>query len=308
MSLVVIDPGIQCTVQAAPRVGFRQAGVPFSGPADPLSMALANRLVGKPAKAASLEITFGPAVFRFDAPVQFAVVGAAAQLSLSGSACPMHTVIAAKSGDTLEISAAQTGARLYLALSGQLQAADFLGSGSTYLPAALGGFEGRALRKGDRLTFTEAAPVAAFETLEPLRLPPTSSYALRAVRGPDFDGGEALFASSVYRVTPRSSRMGAEIEGAFPQNAGGSLLPSSAVFPGALQVTPQGRGFLLLSDGQTTGGYPHVLQVIRADRHLLGQLRPGNSVRFLLKTQPEAEAALRAKQALLSTWMPGFRL
>jgi len=308
VSLVVIDPGIQCTVQAAPRASFRQAGVSYSGPADSLSMALANRLMGKVAEAASLEITFGPAAFRFEAPVQFAVTGAAAELRLGGAACPMHTALAAKPGDTLEIGAAQAGARLYLALSGQIEAGDFLGSGSTYLPAALGGFEGRALRKGDRLTFTEAAPVAAIETPEPLRLPPTSSYAVRAVRGPDFDGGEALFASSVYRVTPRSSRMGAEIAGAFPQNAGAGVLPSSAVFPGALQVTPQGRGFLLLPDGQTTGGYPHVLQVIRADRHLLGQLRPGNSVRFLLKTQPEAEVALRAKQALLSAWMPGFRL
>ena len=86
------------------------------------------------------------------------------------------------------------------------------------------------------------------------------------------------------------------------------MKPSSAVFPGALQVTPQGRGFLLLPDGQTTGGYPHVLQVIRADRHLLGQLRPGDSLRFLMRTQGQAEAALHAKQALLESWVPDFRL
>ncbi|HAY05771.1 MAG TPA: hypothetical protein DCY26_03860, partial [Hyphomonas sp.] len=80
------------------------------------------------------------------------------------------------------------------------------------------------------------------------------------------------------------------------------------VLPGALQVTPSGRGFLLLADGQTTGGYPHILQVIRADRHLLGQLRPKDRIQFLLRSQTESEAALLAKQKLLETWLPGFRL
>jgi allophanate hydrolase subunit 2 len=102
--------------------------------------------------------------------------------------------------------------------------------------------------------------------------------------------------------------MGVEIDGPFSALGAAGLRPSSAVFPGALQVTPQGRGFLLLPDGQTTGGYPHVLQVIRADRHLLGQLRPGDSIRFLLRTQAQAEEALRAKQALLKAWLADFCL
>ena len=136
----------------------------------------------------------------------------------------------------------------------------------------------------------------------------TASYALRVVAGPDWTGGDAILAGSVYRVTPRLSRMGIEIDGAFPAVSDAALKPSSAVFPGALQVTPQGRGFLLLPDGQTTGGYPHVLQVIRADRHLLGQLRPGDSLRFVMRTQGQAEAALHAKQALLESWVPDFRL
>ncbi|MDP1555742.1 MAG: biotin-dependent carboxyltransferase family protein [Hyphomonas sp.] len=308
MSLVVLDPGIQSTVQAAPRLRFRQAGVPSSGPADPVSMALADRLVGKPADAACLEITYGPAAFRFEAPVQIALTGAVGRIHLGGAECPMHATLDAKAGDTLQIAAAGTGARIYLAVSGVLHADAFLGSGSTYLPAGLGGHEGRALRKGDRLIVTPAAPVPAIETPEQIRLPPAASYALRAVPGPDFSGAADIFATSVYRVSQRSSRMGAEIEGTFPPHERAGLLPSSAVFPGALQVTPQGRGFLLLADGQTTGGYPHVLQVIRADRHLLGQLRPGDSIRFLLRTQLEAEAALRAKQALLQAWMPDFRL
>lgn len=307
MSFLIIDPGVQCTVQAGARAGYRHAGVPYSGPADPLSMAIANRLAGKSADAPGLEVSYGPAFFRFEAPMQFAVTGAPVNLRLRGHACEMHTTLAAESGDLLEFGAADAGARVYLAVSGDIEAARFLGSRSTYLPAAFGGYEGRALAKRDRLVIRNVRRAPAARTPDTLRLPLSHSFALRAVPGPDISSAEE-FRTSVYHLTHRLSRMGAELEGVFPPATNAGLKPSSAVLPGALQVTPQGRGFLLLPDGQTTGGYPHLLQVIRADRHLLGQLRPGDSLRFLLRTQAEAEAALKAKQALIAAWLPDFRL
>ncbi len=308
MSILVVNPGVQCTVQAAPRRGFRHAGVPFSGAADPVSMALANRLVAQPVEEPCLEISYGPAAFAFEAPLQIALTGAPALVQLNGVPCEVHTVIDVSPGDKLELGAAIAGARIYLAVAGRLQADTFLRSASTYLPAGFGGHGGRALVKGDRIAVEDIAVVPAASTPETLRLPITASYALRAVAGPDLEAEPAALQSSVYRVSNRLSRMGAEIEGDFPPLGNAGLKPSSAVFPGALQVTPQGRGFLLLPDGQTTGGYPHLLQVIRADRHLLGQLRPGDSVRFLLRTQAQAEDALKSKQALLASWMPDFRL
>jgi biotin-dependent carboxylase-like uncharacterized protein len=304
VTLRVLEPGVQCTVQAAPREGTRHAGVPASGPADSVSMALANRLVGNPSGAACLEIAFGPMSFRAVEALQVAVTGAIADLQAGGRALPMHATLDVAAGDALEIGPA----RFYLAVSGHLPAEEFLGSVSTYLPARFGGHEGRALQKGDVLQVGAASPVPHLTTPEALKLPPAAAYALRVVAGPDMPDSGDTFASAVFHVTPRLSRMGVEIEGDFPSLGAASLRPSSAVLPGALQVTPQGRGFLLLPDGQTTGGYPHVLQVIRADRHLLGQLRPGDSVRFLLRTQAQAEEALHAKQALLQAWLPDFRL
>lgn len=305
--MLIIDPGVQCTVQASVRSGYRHAGVPYSGPADPLSMALANRLAGQAADAPCIEIAYGPVFFRFEAPMQFALAGAPVEVRLKGEVREMHTTLTAASGDLLELGAASAGARIYLAVSGDLESDRFLGSRSTYMPASFGGYEGRALAKRDRLSICNVRAIPELRTPEALRLPYSHAYALRAVAGPDF-AGPASALSSVYHVSHRLSRMGAELEGPFPPLAGSGSKPSSAVFPGALQVTPQGRGFLLLPDGQTTGGYPHLLQVIRADRHLLGQLRPGDSVRFLLRTQAEAEAALRAKQALIAAWVPDFRL
>jgi allophanate hydrolase subunit 2 len=85
-------------------------------------------------------------------------------------------------------------------------------------------------------------------------------------------------------------------------------LPSAGVFPGALQLPPRGRGFLLLPDCQTTGGYPHILQVNRSDRHLLGQLRPGDSLIFLQRTPEQAAEDLASKQELLGSWLTDFQL
>jgi biotin-dependent carboxylase-like uncharacterized protein len=307
VTLTVIDPGVQATVQAGARTGFRHAGVPFSGPADAVSMALANRLVGQSPEAPSIEIAYGPAAFRFEVDVQIAVAGAPALVRIAGTEAAQHRTLKVRAGELVEIGAATAGARIYLSVNGRLECETFLGSSSTYLPAALGGHRGRALRKGDQLELSPLPDVSPLETSESLRLPVSRSFALRAVAGPDWVAGSAV-SESPFHATARLSRMGIELEGSFPGFDGGASRPSSAVFPGALQVTPQGRGFLLLADGQTTGGYPHLLQVIRADRHLMGQIRPKDQIRFLMRSQELAETALRQKQALLQAWMPEFRL
>jgi len=307
VTLTVIDPGVQATVQAAARAGFRHAGVPASGPADAVSMALANRLVGQPPEAPSIEIAYGPAAFRFEADAQIAIAGALAPVRVSGTQARQHQTLNVRAGEIVEIGAATSGARIYLSVNGGLACDTFLGSSSTYLPAGFGGHHGRALRRGDALGLIPFPDVPPLATPESLRLPVSRSFALRAVPGPDWPE-RGVLPDTPFQATARLSRMGIELEGGFPVFDGGASRPSAAVFPGALQVTPQGRGFLLLADGQTTGGYPHLLQVIRADRHLMGQIRPMDQIRFLLRSQEAAETALRQKQALLQAWMPEFRL
>jgi len=307
VTLTVIEAGVQSTVQAGARNGYRHAGVPASGPADALSMALANRLVGQSPEAPSIEIAYGPASFRFGLDVQIAVTGAPASIRIAGAKAEAHHTLKVQAGEAVEIGASTAGARIYLSVNGQLESDTFLGSASTYLPAAFGGHQGRALRKGDQIGLHPLPDVPVAATPEALRLPISRSFALRAVAGPDGPERDHL-SDSPFHATARLSRMGIELEGALPPFEAGASRPSAAVFPGALQVTPQGRGFLLLADGQTTGGYPHLLQVIRADRHLMGQIRPLDQVRFLMRSQNAAETALRQKQALLQAWMPEFRL
>ncbi|KJS36367.1 MAG: hypothetical protein VR74_12735 [Hyphomonas sp. BRH_c22] len=308
MSLTILQPGVQMTLQGAPRVGHRHLGVPASGPADHLSMALANRLVGNASTATAIEVTFGGAAISFDKSVSFAITGAQSDLILAGRPVASHMTHFAQAGDTLRIEPARKGCRVYIAIAAALEAADFLGSTSTYLPAALGGRAGRALKPDDTVGFGGGRNVSGLATPRDLQPVCSNSYTLRAVEGPDYPAGAQGLWDSSFNVTQRASRMGIELEGDFPRSAECASRPSSAIFPGALQLPPGGRGFLLLADAQTTGGYPHILQVVRADRHLLGQVRPGDRIRFLHRTRQQATDALRAKQALLSSWLPDFFL
>jgi biotin-dependent carboxylase-like uncharacterized protein len=307
VNIVVVAPGPQATLQGAPRRGLRHFGMPYAGAADPVSLAIANRLAGQGPEATAIEISYGPAAFRFDADIQVGLAGADAEVRLDGNLQSHGQTLSIDAGATLEVSAFRAGSRLYLAVSGNLAAQVAFGSPSTYLPASLGGHAGRSLRAGDVIAVTDIAFVPILRMPADLNFGASRSYALRAVPGPDWRDGQQVQLGT-YTVTQRISRMGAEIEGLLPSLSTQKVRPSSAVMPGALQVTPGGRGFLLMADGQTTGGYSHLLQVIRADRHLLGQLRPSDRVQFLLRSQTEAEAALKAKQKLLEAWLPGFRL
>jgi allophanate hydrolase len=154
----VLKPGLQTTVQAGPRRGQRHLGVPASGAADPLALALANRLVGNALLAPALETTLTGVKLRFEGSAFVAVTGARAAVRLNGERVKRHTTLAIAGGDELEVGSAKQGARNYVAIAGGIAVDDVLGSASTYLPAGFGGFRGRALNAGDLLPLRPVDP------------------------------------------------------------------------------------------------------------------------------------------------------
>ncbi|MFN4025416.1 MAG: biotin-dependent carboxyltransferase family protein [Hyphomonas sp.] len=307
MTIRVLRPGPQATLQGAARWGLRHQGIPASGPADPLSMALANRLAGNAPDATAIELTFGGAAFEFRSEAAFAITGATTACTLSGRPAPQHETLMANPGERLEIASAPAGTRLYLAVAGGFAAMTVFASTSTFLPAGIGGLDGRALKAGDDIEALPAATPPPARTPEHLRPAMTHSHALRCVPGPDFPENGDIVWQRTFHTSPRMDRTGIEMTGDWPPLSGPALKPSSALFPGAVQLTPSGTAFALLPDSQTTGGYPHILQIMRADRHLLGQIRPGDRVHFLKRSAREAYDDLNAKAALFAGWLPGFR-
>jgi len=57
-------------------------------------------------------------------------------------------------------------------------------------------------------------------------------------------------------------------------------------------------------DAGTTGGYPRVAKVTRMDLHLLGQLRPGNSLTLIERRDTDAASELAEKLAYWRAWLP----
>ena len=217
MSIVVVKPGSHTTIQSGPRVGSRHLGVPSSGAADPLSLALANKLAGNEWDAPALETTLLGPVLRFEQDCTAAVTGADTMLFLNGEAVELHYLLEIQKGDELVVGAAETGARNYIAFTGGLDADIVLGSASTYVVAGFGGHRGRALEKGDVLQIGKTGPVAApVATLPEYRPPMVKSWAIRACVSPEADQladrGERLFGTN-WTVGQRADRMGMQLEG-----------------------------------------------------------------------------------------------
>ncbi len=302
-------PGLQTTIQAEPRTGIRHMGVPSSGPADSLSMALANHLVGNSPFTPALEVTLTGIELTFEAEAWFAITGTVAGSTLNGQAVPFHKTLQAAAGNRLTVEPAKSGARTYIAFAGGLVAAQALASASTYLPAALGGYAGRALMQGDRLELADpGAEPALLET--PARFRPFTSgpWAIRACVAIEFAAldaaGQAALFNTNLTVGARNDRMGLQLQGYRFDVSSAGFLASVPVFPGMLQCPEDGLPYLLGVDAQTTGGYPRIAQVARVDRHVLGQLRSKDHLRLLLRTPQQAASELQEKLGYWRDWLP----
>lgn len=306
--LRVIRPGLQSTLQGAPRFGTRQYGIPYSGPADSVSMALANRLVGNCHNTTCLEVTYGDFSASVDRNCALAITGAIGQISVSGRPVPEHTTLHIQKDDVLDLSPSNRGARAYIAIRSGFAAKQEFGATSTYLPAGFGGLEGRALQRGDLLH-----PSGAPEFTETLQTPLsvrqsfTGRFALRACPSAETELLDAKSLHSLFNATflagRQGTRMGVSMTGHRLSLNSDGLMKSAPVFPGTIQCPPSGTPIALLCDAQTTGGYPRIASVARCDRHLLGQIRPGDEIRLLHRTPNAAAQDLADKQSLLETWL-----
>ncbi|MEP2989344.1 MAG: biotin-dependent carboxyltransferase family protein [Parasphingorhabdus sp.] len=314
MSLRVVKAGLQTTLQSAPFRGHRHIGVPAAGAADSLSLALANKLVGNRPNDVALEISLSGAKFCSETTAIIALTGAQCDFRINEKVQSHHRSILISEADEITLGPAQKGCRSYLAISGQVDVDAVMGTRSTYQPAALGGFHGRALQDGDILPLKQLRDESYSDHSTPVQFVPsvTNSMIVRVTVGPEFhrlnqDAQTSLLRTS-WDVDQRMSRMGLMLNGKILKTNDCNPMQSGAVFPGVIQCPPSGKPFLLGPDAQTTGGYPRIAQVIKADRHLIGQLRPGSKVQ-LVKTSPEQAATIyRKKLELLEPWLGNSQL
>ena len=295
----VLQSGTMTTIQDYPgRSGYWDVGVPPSGPFDNYAFRIGNRLLDNPETAAGLEITFVGPTLRFNESRQIIVTGAETEVSLDDTQQPQYQIIHVKAGQTLKIGKISAqGARCYLLIKGGLNCPDYLGSKSTFTLGGFGGHSGRAIRTGDVLHLSANVNTKATAAKVPQRLLPKidQHWQIRVIYGPhgapDFftENDIKRFFESDWEVHYNSSRTGIRLVGPKPEWArqdGGeaglhpSNLHDNAYAIGTVDFTGD-MPVILGPDGPSLGGFVCPATVIQADLWKLGQLKAGNTIRFV---------------------------
>ncbi|HIV73389.1 MAG TPA: urea carboxylase [Candidatus Aquabacterium excrementipullorum] len=329
-ALEVLDGGVQTTVQDWPgRTGHWDVGVPPSGPMDDLHLRLANTLVGNAAGVAGLECTVAGPTLKLHSELVIALCGAPMAITLDGKPLPFaqafNRALRLPAGSTLKLGPvplSEGGARTYLAVQGGLDVPTYLGSRSTFTLGQFGGHAGRTLRTGDMLHAFSApdeppqgiAPRETSATQEATS-PFTRHWTIGVLYGPhgapDFFTSEDIttFFGTDYQVHYNSSRTGVRLIGPKPQWArtdGGEagLHPSNihdnAYAIGAIDFTGD-MPVILGPDGPSLGGFVCPAVVVAAERWKLGQLKAGDTLRFIALTHEQAQALQQAQDELVAS-------
>jgi antagonist of KipI len=276
---------------------------------DVRSLVIANRLVGNADNAAGLECTLLGPRFTVETACAIAVTGAEAPITVNGQPAPSWTTLPLVPGDAVRIAAARAGVRIYVAFSGGLDVPPALGSRSTYLRGRLGGVEGRALRRDDLLRLFPAPPPAVRRVTDADLPVFETEPEIRVVLGPQAERftaeGIAALLGNPYEMLPQSDRMGARLTGPRIAHARGHDIISDGIALGSIQVPGDGQPIVLLVDRQSTGGYTKVATVGSFDIGRIGQVKPGQRLRFKAVDVAEAHRLRHAWAHALAAALGG---
>jgi biotin-dependent carboxylase-like uncharacterized protein len=309
-TLEVLAPGILSSVQDLGRFGYARYGVAPSGALDGFAVRVGNLLVGNDENAAVVETTLMGLRIKVLRDTVVAVTGGDLRARKGSQPLTLWRSHLVREGETIGFAGpAARGFRSYIAVAGGIQVAAVMGSRSTNLASGFGGYEGRALGKGDIL---EAEPVKdlvhrANRALIPEAVPTYAApWRLRIVWGPQDDHfseeGKQTFVTAGFTVSPDSDRTGIRLGGPMVERRPGlaESIISEGILSGAIQVPGDGHPIIILSE-TASGGYRKIATVITADLPLLGQITPGDDVSFEAVPVEAAVQALREMEHKIET-------
>ena len=312
-AIEVLDGGVQTTVQDYPgMIGYWSVGVPPCGPMDSYNFRLGNSLLGNAEGDTGLELTLRGGSYKFRAAISFCITGADMQPTLDGVPIGMYQVIHAMPNQILKFKDCKVGMRTYLLVAGGFDMPKIMGSSSTFIDGKFGGHGGRTLRTGDVLRVTENCLIDSIESV-PDKYKPilTNEWTIGVIPGPqpteEYLKPEYLqtLTNSEYEVNFNSARTGIRLNGPIPEwvrEDGGEagLHPSNihdnAYAIGTLDLTGD-QPILLGPDGPSLGGFVCAVTTAKGELWKIGQLHPGDKVRFQLLSLEEAELIRKTEDA-----------
>ena len=315
----VVEPGTQSSIQDYPgRIRYWAIGVPPSGPMDDYAFRVANELAGNPPSAAGLELTLSGPTLKFNLDATIALTGAVMEADLDGNPVAFWQSLHVRAGSRLRLRGIQgAGCRAYLAVQGGFDVPDYLGSKSTFSLGKFGGHAGRTLRHGDVLHVHRVArPFAPARQTPPAIIPRYDAHWEIAVlygphAAPDFFTEEflATFFATDWKVHYNSSRSGIRLMGpkpGFARTDGGD----AGLHPSNIHDTEYAIGtinftgdmpVILAKDGPSLGGFVCPVTIVKAEFWKVGQLRPGDTIRFARTTFDEALAMEKRQDLAIAT-------
>lgn len=315
-TIEVMSGGLFATVQDLGRFGWAHFGVSSGGAADPVSLVLANRLVGNKDHAAAIEMTAMGGSFRFLRETWIAVTGSDCAPRLDGEPLSMWTSYPVRAGQILSMGALEGGLRAYLAIEGGIDVPKLMGSRSTFVGGRWGGLDGRELRSGDTVRVFRAGErrggYRRVRSSVRRWFQEDAHSVVRATKGPQWhwfsEEARRAFFTAEFQVTPETDRRGIRLNGPelpWADSRRGVELVTEGVAAGSIQVPSGGQALVLYCEQQTTGGYPKIATVVAADLFHLGQVRPGQRIRFREVSLDEAwDLAGRRRRELDDAILP----
>ena len=298
----ILNAGFLTTYQDLGRPDMLKFALPHSGAMDETSLRLANLLLNNSEGAAALETTAMGLTLKSLDQAFIAVTGADLGLELNGKSAPMWTVLQLEVGDVVRFKGKKKGLRSYLAVAGGFDAPVILGSRSVYLRGGMG----TALKKGElirSLPLENQAPQAGRRLTDEFQPTLDLTAPIRVLPGPQFDyftrEGQETFRGSIYTISPISDRQGCRTEGPSIERARGPDIITDPIPLGSIQVPGNGLPIILLKDAQVTGGYAKIGLAARVDLDRVGQLSPGDKIRFKWIRREEALELLKNQVQLL---------
>ena len=312
----VIKKGLETSVQDYPgRIGTLNLGFPPSGPMDSWSFRLANVLVNNEPGTAALECQFMGPTLKFNDDRVIAITGADMSPKIDGTPVPLWESLKVKKDQILEMAFATVGARSYIAFSGGINTAPWLGSRSTFHKAGVGGIDGKAIQDEQIIPLNKSKSVKR-RKIKNSSIPVMSTnkkWLVEVVKGPNDDWvdekGHKMFLNSDWKLQSKSDRTGYRLEGpkwSFTEKATNKSLehgtfPSNIIdqgYPvGAINLAGQ-TPIILVNDGPSMGGFIVPYTVPSASFWKLGQAKPGDSFNFV-EISVEKAQTLRTEQTMI---------
>lgn len=277
--LKVLKSGFYTTVQDLGRFNFRNKGVPVSGVMDQLSVFKANTLLENDTTDAVLEITMTGPTLIFEEETYITLAGAEMSATLNNMPIQNYKVYRINNGDILSYGRLDKGFRAYLAVKGGFRLQSILSSFSLYRP----------ITRENRLKDGDVVPFEYNKLFKPKILEiKVDSFleetVLEVYRAPEYDLLQeeqlAQLFDGDFTVAKENNRMAYQLEECINGHTINML--TSATLPGTVQLTPSGKLIVLMKDGQTTGGYPRILQLSDKAIAILAQKREGSKIAFKL--------------------------